>query len=107
MTLQPLDNSRSARWLPMNPAQPVMNAVICMRSSARSGDFCDGQREGLQEVEVRAPQCELGMPRVAQPRELIVVRAGQIRPQTLSPGTSKNRLQKVGFVRGIERRYAL
>src|ERR1700733_2348554 len=75
--------------------------------STRLRNLSDSQCEGLQEVEVRAAQGKGRMPRITEGGELVVILAGQVRPQALAPGVPKNRLDKIGFVCVVQRRDAL
>src|ERR1700722_14790437 len=75
--------------------------------STRLRNLSDSQREGLQEVEVRAAQGKGRMPWITEGSELGVIFAGQVRPQALAPGVPENRFEKIGFVCIIQRRDAL
>src|SRR5262249_17386786 len=59
--------------------------------------------EGLKKMEIGSVQRELTVLGIAQPGQLLMIRARQIRPQTLSPGTAEDRLQQPGVRARIER----
>src|SRR5579862_2948319 len=65
-------------------------------------DAADGQREGLQEMKIGPLQRVAAMRWIAQPAELVVISARQVRPQSLGPGAAKHSFEKVVLVGGTE-----